>query len=270
MRGTGHDAPTDYLEFQVDKKNYRVNLSFLMSNWKCIYGDGCAGHFGIQDKNIYPDVGCCSDGAFIEPEEFDALSERVKQLTDNEWQPELRAIAESKGWYVNQKERKTRVYQKSCIFNNRAGGSNGKTGCAFHVLAERTGVHFTETKPSVCWQVPLRVFEDGDGVTIVDVWDADEWGGMDEDGTHNHWMCWWCTDTPDAYVGKHMVFQEMAMELRKLMGDNAYAEMVRLIIERIDNRIAPMMAISQNNGKPLLPILTINRKPVRNFGGYSS
>lgn len=270
MRGTAHDAPTDYLEFQHENKNWRVNLSFLMSNWKCIYGDGCAGHFGIQDKNIYPDVGCCSDGAYIEPEEFDALSERVSELTDDEWQPELRKIAESKGWFTNKKERKTRVYEKSCIFNNRAGGSNGKVGCAFHILAEKKGIHFTETKPTVCWQVPLRFYEDQDLVNVIDAWDADDWGGANEDGTHNSWMCWWCIDAPDAYVGKHMVYQEMKMELIKLMGEGAYLELCRLIVERMGNKIAPMLGTLQNNGKPLLPILTINRKPVRNFGGYSA
>lgn len=32
----------------------------------------------------------------------------------------------------------------------------GGYGCALHHLAEREGISFVETKPEVCWQLPLR------------------------------------------------------------------------------------------------------------------
>jgi hypothetical protein len=270
MRGTAHDTQTDYVEFVHENKNYRFNLSFLTSNWKCIYGDGCAGHFGKADAHFQPDVGCCSMGAFIEDEEFEAVSNRVSQLTDDEWSPELREAADKDGWFVNKNDKKTRKYKGSCIFNNRVGGKNGKVGCSFHILAERLGEHFVETKPRVCWEVPLRHYEDQDGVEIIDAWDADDWGGVEEDGTHDSWMCWACVDTPDAYVGKKMVYQEMSAELTKMLGAGAYAEMVNQIVLRMNNYITPMKGSQVNNGKPMLPLIIINKKPARTFGGYSS
>ena len=56
-------------------------------------------------------------------------------------------------------ERKTRTVdvdgQSACIFHNRTDFAAG-AGCALHALALREGQHPLETKPDVCWQLPIR------------------------------------------------------------------------------------------------------------------
>ena len=57
-------------------------------------------------------------------------------------------------------ERKTRTVNDACIFLNRKGyeaeGFTGSFGCVLHHLAQKENRHFVETKPDVCWQLPLR------------------------------------------------------------------------------------------------------------------
>jgi hypothetical protein len=67
-----------------------------------------------------------------------------------------------------------------------------------------------------------------------------------------------------------MVYQEMSAELTKMLGAGAYAEMVNQIALRINNYITPMKGSQVNNGKPMLPLIIINKKPARTFGGYSA
>jgi hypothetical protein len=271
MKGTAHTGPADYMEFIHDGKNYRANLSWVMSNWKCIFGEGCSGHFGENDKTYAPDVACCSLGFWVDDQkDIDKVNHYVEQLTDEDWDKELRQVVEAKGdWKITYKDDdkdlsvKSRVHEGGCVFANRSNGSAGKPGCAFHVLAERIGKHFTEVKPNVCWTVPLHVYQDEDNVTVVDTWDADEWGGAQKDGTHDKWMKWWCVDTPDAYVGTQHVYQYLEAEMRLIIGDGPYETMVQEIEKRKGNYIAPMPGSVINDGRPLLPLLIGDRKPAR-------
>ena len=62
-----------------------------------------------------------------------------------------------------------------------------------------TGKHFSETKPTVCWQLPLRAVdreeEDESMTTILTEFGRDGWGeGGEEFG-------WWCTEAPEAFTG---------------------------------------------------------------------
>ena len=50
----------------------------------------------------------------------------------------------------------TRVVDGACIFLNRPGFAGGE-GCALHIAALACDESPTEWKPSVCWQLPLRV-----------------------------------------------------------------------------------------------------------------
>lgn len=272
MKGTAHTGSADYMEFVHDGKNYRVNLSWLLSNWKCIFGEGCPGHFGANSPHTKPDVACCSIGFWVDDDaDLAKVESYYEQLTDEDWDTELREVVQQKGdWKIVRKPDKdgfpsikSRVHQGGCVFANRANGSAGKPGCAFHVLAERIGKHFTEVKPNVCWTVPIHQYMDEDNVFVVDVWDADEWGGVNPDGTHDSWMKWWCVDTPDAYVGADPVYKYLEHELRLIMGSEAYDEMVSQIDKRKGNYIAPMPGAVLNDGRPLLPLIIGNRTPVR-------
>lgn len=270
MKATAHSKPVDYLEFEYSDQRYRVNLTFMLSNWSCLYGNGCIGLHSKTDKDFIPDAGCCSIGFnFNAEEELDRIQSRVDQLTEADWDVELQQVVASKGtWYKYLGENaNSRVHEKVCVFNNRAGGS-GKTGCAFHHLAARIGEHYVDVKPEVCWQLPLRVYSDDKDIMVIEPWDSDEWGEPDDDGTHDSFVCWWCIDTPDAYIGDKSVYRSMEAELRKILSDEVYEYMCAEIEKRMGNYVAPMPGSMVNDGKPMLPLIVVNKKPVRSFGGY--
>ena len=104
----------------------------------------------------------------------------------------------------------------------------GGTGCALHSLALRTGRHFLETKPDVCWQLPIRRrfrnVERQDGTTYTEVtiteYDRRGWGA----GGHD--LDWYCSGNTEAHVAVEPVFVTHAAELTELMGPEAYAELI--------------------------------------------
>ena len=155
----------DWVEF-VNPANseeiFKCDLTWLTSYWQCIYGNGCCGIDG--DK---PDAGCCSDGAYYTSKEDEArVLKAAKKLTKAQWQFYDQARPKKSGGKLQiseiglDKDRKTKKIKDSCIFLNRVGyeapGYNGSFGCALHHLAVKEDVHFVETKPDICWQLPLR------------------------------------------------------------------------------------------------------------------
>ena len=85
-------------------------------------------------------------------------------------------------------------------------------------------------KPEVCWQLPLRredvTLASGHIVTRIAQWDRKDWGaGGDE-------FHWWCTEDASAFVGATRVVDSMSEELIAIMGDAAYATLVRILAER--------------------------------------
>lgn len=284
MRGTSTRGVTEWLEFDDpadDKRRFSVNLNFMASNWSCIFGKGCPGIFGAGDAYTLDDVGCCHDGVYFEnKQDFDHTADMVKQLTDEDWDATLSRNAMSGGWYrkapyadlaAEDAPYKTRVFQRGCIFSNRANGTvgnTGKTGCAFHHLAARTGQDVTDVKPTVCWTDPLRVVEededDGSRIVTIRAWDSDDWNTNENfDGDdHEDVVKWFCTDTPDAYLGTSAVIHTMEHELRKIMGDVGYEFLREEVLRRFDV-IPPMYAQEINDGRPLLPLIVGNRTPMR-------
>jgi hypothetical protein len=86
-------------------------------------------------------------------------------------------------------------------------------------------------KPDVCWQLPLRredSVDDDDGrvTSTIRQWDRRHWG---QGGQEFHW---WCTESPDAFVGKKPVYREMEAELIELVGARPYERLVAAIRER--------------------------------------
>ena len=73
----------------------------------------------------------------------------------------------------------TKVVDGACIFFNRPGFDGGE-GCALHLAALRAGESPTAWKPSVCWQLPIKVDweEQTDGTEIATVrgWDTTRLG----------------------------------------------------------------------------------------------
>ena len=141
----GSSSPTP----PTPTRSFRCDLTWLTSSWTCIFGNGCQGIYADQPAG----VGCCTLGAhFSDKDDEKRVKSFVKELTPETWQH-----YDPKNWTEKDEEgaRKTRVVDGACIFANRPGFAGGE-GCALHGLALRTGRHFLETKPDVCWQLPIR------------------------------------------------------------------------------------------------------------------
>jgi hypothetical protein len=72
----------------------------------------------------------------------------------------------------------------ACIFLNRPGFAGGE-GCALHLGALAEGDSPIDWKPSVCWQLPIKVdwVDRGDGGEVATVrrWARGDWGEIGEE-----------------------------------------------------------------------------------------
>jgi hypothetical protein len=121
----------------------------------------------------------------------------------------------------------TRLVDGACIFLNRPGFDGGE-GCALHLGASAAGESPVEWKPSVCWQLPLRVdYREVDAATetaTVRRWSRADWGD------HGRTMAWCCTERADggeAYCGEERVVDSMGDELTAIAGEEVYVELRR-------------------------------------------
>ena len=212
---------------------FRCDLTWLTSRWSCIFGRGCQGVYADR-----PDDGCCTLGAhFADDADERRVAAAVDQLTAATWQH--RRAGRRGGWALAEPGdqvpdgdvpgRKTRLVDGACIFLNRPGFSAG-TGCALHLLALQQGREPLETKPDVCWQLPLRrqfrTVTAADGSTRTEVsigeYGRDGWGpgGADLD--------WYCSANTEAHVAAEPVYLTSAAELVALMGPAGYEVLARL------------------------------------------
>ena len=254
----------DWVEFENPanpEEIFKCDLTWLTSYWQCIYGNGCCGI--DSDK---PDAGCCSDGAYYTGKEDEKrVFEAAKKLTRADWQFYDQARPKKAGGKLQiteiglDKDRKTKKVNDSCIFLNRVGheapGYTGSFGCALHHLALKEQVHFVDTKPDICWQLPIRrsweTREYGDEqitVVVISEYTRTAWGegGADFD--------WYCTSNSEAHVGKVPVYQSSEVELTKMMGPKGYAELVELC----DSRMAAISATRKAQKKRELPLFVIH------------
>jgi len=80
---------------------------------------------------------------------------------------EYHATAAEGGVFGDSARSSTRVVDGACIFPNRAVFDGG-AGCALHLAALDSGESPIDSKPSVCWQLPIKVdWEPGDDGTEV-------------------------------------------------------------------------------------------------------
>ena len=232
----GADFPRELVEFLDPNDSQhliRVDLTWLCSRWTCIFGRGCRGI--LADR---PDDGCCSHGAFFsDTADEKRVNRAARELDPSVWQYAHRGrrgttVRDSVG--DDDKRRRTRTVDGACIFLNRPGFAGGE-GCALHALALRTGRHPLETKPDVCWQLPIRREQEwldrADNtrllVSTITEFDRRSWG----EGGHE--LHWWCTTSPDAHVGGDPLYVSYAPELTALLGALAYTELSRLCAARL-------------------------------------
>ncbi|MFC4495225.1 hypothetical protein ACFPA8_13895 [Streptomyces ovatisporus] len=286
---TALDFPRAWVEFpdpaDADQV-FRCDLTWLTSRWNCVFGQGCQ---GIRPGRATD--GCCTLGAHFSDEDDERrVASHVARLTPETWQ--YHDVGMATGWvqeaadaeddeeddaegevteyegelededdYGNGDgdgdaddgpERQTRRIDGACIFHNRPGFAGGQ-GCALHMLALREGKEPLETKPDVCWQLPIRrTFEwverpDGEQVLVVSIGEYDRRGW----GSGGHDLHWWCTSAPSAHGAGKPVYESYRPELTELMGESGYERLAELCAQRL----ATAAAAATPSGFPALPLL---------------
>ena len=214
-----------------EQRTWVFDATFLRSNYTCIYGAGCQ---GILDEPA-PELaqGCCSVGAhFVDEDDVANVVRQFVRLRPHHMQFHAKAV---KGGFLRPGDAEdadpegtnddtvTRLVDGACIFLNRPGFAGG-TGCALHIAALEAGERPLDWKPDVCWQVPIRLEhstdENGHVTSRLREWKRRDWG---EGGQEFHW---WCTESPDAFVGTSPVYESARDEIVELVGEGIYDTLV--------------------------------------------
>jgi hypothetical protein len=265
----GLDFPREWIEFSdpADPDHLvRADLTWLTSAWTCIFGRGCAGVVEGRDQD-----GCCNHGAFFTDEDDLARVEAsVAELTPLDWQRHPGTPVTREDWTERdtltepapgepaEQVLRTRVVDGACLFLNRPGHPAG-AGCALHAMALRQGRHPLETKPDVCWQLPVRREQewvdrpDETRVLVSTIGEFDRRGW----GPGGHDLHWWCTGSPAAHVAAEPLVVTYGPELTALLGPAAYAELRRLTEARLD---AGLVAPHPASPRPV-PVQLHRRRP---------
>jgi len=215
------DATADHVEILSDGTLWRIERGFMESNWTCIWGRGCLGILDHPAEELRQ--GCCSVGAELtDLDEAMNVSALAATLPPTRWQFHDRV--DEHDVFNDATRTNTKVVEGACIFLNRPGFAGGE-GCALHLEAVAGGESPLDWKPSVCWQLPVRVDwemqPDGIEHATVRRWSRADWG---DEGTT---MAWCCTDGDRAYVGDTPVVDSLADELQGIVGTEVYVELRR-------------------------------------------
>ena len=255
------DFPREWIEFfDPDDSEHivRADLTWLCSRWTCIFGRGCHGTIEGQAS-----TGCCNHGAYFSDRADEKRTKRFAALlTREDWQ--LYDVGHRTGRDGTEKlnfsekvedddegRRKTRTVDGACIFANREGHPGG-IGCALHAYALRNDMEPLETKPEVCWQLPVRREQEWidrpDGTRILRStlaeFDRRGWG----EGGHD--LDWYCTSSPEAHVGGEAMYLSYRPELIALIGEKAYDQLATLCQKRLELGLVAVHPATAAAGKP--------------------
>ena len=206
-------------EIQDADTVWRFDRDFFESTWVCLWGRGCLG-IGLEPA---PELGlgCCSIGADLgDADEARMIAALSATLPSSRFQHHAEAVAG--GIFGNAERTHTRVVDGACIFLNRPGFPGG-AGCALHLEAIASGESPIDWKPSVCWQLPIKVDwvagAGGTEVATVRRWTRSDWGAEGET------MAWCCTEGSLAYQGERPVIESLGVELEAIVGTAVYVEL---------------------------------------------
>jgi len=154
----------------------------------------------------------------------------VEQLTAADWQrvPTGRPVKNA-DWLERDAEgaRKTKVIDGACALLNDPTFASGP-GCALHVLAQRLDISHVETKPDVCWQLPIRRDYDwrqiADGTQHLVITLTEYVRGMWGSGGHD--FPWYCSSNTEAHNAPEPLYRHSEDELVALVGRPAYDALV--------------------------------------------
>ena len=217
---------------------WHVDRGFVTSNWTCIWGRGCLGILEHPAPEL--NQGCCSVGAHLDGDDEAATIGGLAATLEPE-RFQFHEAAATGGVYADAARTNTRVVDGACIFLNRPGFAGGE-GCALHLAALADDESPLDWKPSVCWQLPIRVDwattppvgdaageepeertadETGREHATLRAWSRADWG---DDGDPMHWCC---TEGELAYVGAERVVDSLAPHLERVMGTEVFVELRR-------------------------------------------
>ena len=230
--GTVAPVTEEFIEIGQAETVWRFERAFLESNWVCLFGRGCQGI--LPEPAVELNQGCCSIGAHFgdgEAGEAEAMnvSAYAATLRPDQWQ-----YHDVDDIFSDEQRNHTRVVDGACVFLNRPGFAGGE-GCALHIAAVEWHESPTEWKPSVCWQLPIRVdWELTDPERRVETATVRRWTRADW-GDHGATMAWCCTERSEggeAYSGSEPVIESMRDELTELAGVEVYVELRRRLEDR--------------------------------------
>ena len=209
---------SNYEEIDAGETVWRFDRDFLSSNWTCIWGKGCKGINATADSLGH---GCCSLGAELDGiDEARNLSAAAATIPTHLFQ--FHAEANAGTVFADESCSATRVVDGACIFHNRNGFEGGE-GCALHLAADYFDESPMDWKPSVCWQLPIKVDwemrEDNVEVATVRRWSRADWGD------HGTKMAWCCTEGTEAYVGDSSVLDSHGDELSEIVGTEVLVQL---------------------------------------------
>jgi hypothetical protein len=215
------DGEPPVTEITDGDTTWRFDDTFLTSHWNCIWGRGC---LGILDQPAAElGQGCCSVGAVLDGDDEAMRISALADTLDSEVF-QFHAEAVTGGIFADDTRGATRVVDGACIFLNRPDFAAGG-GCALHLAARAAGESPIDWKPSVCWQLPIKVdwSDDGAGgeVATLRAWSRADWGPEGET------MAWCCTEGDLAQVGDRPVVESLAEELEAVVGIPVYVELRR-------------------------------------------
>lgn len=248
------DVTDAFVEIDRGPVRWRFERDFLTSNWQCLFGNGCKGILAHEAEEL--NQGCCSLGAHFgdgpagaaEAMQISAMAAMIPpelwqyhEVGSQTWVPPRPADdADASdddvdhvtvaGYFGDAERTHTRVVDGACVFLNRPGFPGGE-GCALHLAALDAGESPIEWKPSVCWQLPLRVdwqlvdADDPDGPETATVrrWSRTDWG------EHGRTMAWCCTERAEggeAYSGSQPVAVSLGSEIAAISDPDVYDELL--------------------------------------------
>lgn len=225
------DYPRSWLEFADPAdagRLFRCDTTWLRSRWMCIFGQGCRGIYADS-----PTTGCCTLGAhFADDDDRDRTLRWVAELPDELWAHRSAGLRDGIVGHDADGDEQTRVVDGACIFLNPPDFPGG-AGCALHHLALARGLDPQQTKPDVCWQLPMRrdyeerSWPDGTEVEVVVITEYDRRGW----GPGGHDLDWYCSGATEAHVASEPVYVTERATLVALMGQPGYDELLRLLAQ---------------------------------------
>ena len=204
---------------------WSFDLDFLASNWRCLWGDGCQ---GIEDHPTPEHQhGCCSLGAeLLDEDEAMELSANAACVDPARFEHHAAA---GESIFADATRRHTRVVDGACIFFNSVGFVGG-VGCALHLEALAQGESPIDWKPSICWQLPIKIDHgrdiDGASTHHLRPWRRTDWG---PGGEAMAWCCTQRTDATAAWSGDEAVIDSLSDEIEALVGGEVMVELRGLV-----------------------------------------